>query len=253
MHRAHASIHGLPKLKKDRGAGLLVESELEALGKLVDGPEKPYLAVLGGAKVSDKIEVIEALFSRCGILCIGGAMANTFLAAQGNNMQRSLVEEDKLALARTLIHKADNAGVELLLPTDVVVGESIDAKTGHAVAVNEVPEGALALDIGPKTVERFSKAVAQARTIFWNGPMGLFESDAFAGGTRGVALAMSKARGFTVVGGGDSAAAVRQAGDEIADAFDHISTGGGASLQFMQGRRLPGIEALRHRGLDDNR
>lgn len=246
MHRAHASVDGLPRSKKDRGAGYLVEKELAALSKLVESPAKPFVAVLGGAKVSDKIEVIEALFARCDAICIGGAMANTFLAARGNDMQKSLVEEDRLALARTLISKAEAAGVDLVLPSDVVVGDSLSAATGQAVAVSRVPEGTLALDIGPQTIERFSAVLSKAKTVFWNGPMGLFESEAFARGTREIALAMSRANGFTVVGGGDSAAAVRQAGDEIANAFDHISTGGGASLEFIEGKKLPGIEALRH-------
>jgi phosphoglycerate kinase len=253
MHRAHASVHALPMLKADRGAGFLVQKELQALGKLVESPGTPYLAVLGGAKVSDKIEVIEALFSRCNTICIGGAMANTFLAAQGHDMQKSLVEEDKLALARTLIDKARDAGVDLLLPTDVVVGEGLEATSGQTVAVAGVPAGTMALDIGPATIERFAKALSSAKTVFWNGPMGLFESEPFARGTVEVALAMSKAPGFTVVGGGDSAAAVHQAGSEVAAGFDHISTGGGASLQFVEGKRLPGIEALRHRTLDDDR
>lgn len=246
MHRAHASVDGLPRSKKDRGAGYLVEKELAALSKLVESPAKPFVAVLGGAKVSDKIEVIEALFARSDAICIGGAMANTFLAARGNDMQKSLVEEDRLALARTLISKAEAAGVDLVLPSDVVVGDSLSAATGQAVAVSRVPEGTLALDIGPQTIERFSAVLSKAKTVFWNGPMGLFESEAFARGTREIALAMSRANGFTVVGGGDSAAAVRQAGDEIANAFDHISTGGGASLEFIEGKKLPGIEALRH-------
>jgi phosphoglycerate kinase len=160
-----------------------------------------------------------------------------------------LVEEDKLALARTLISKAESAGVDLVLPSDVVVGEGLSAATGQIVDVSKVPEGTLALDIGPKTIERFSAVLNKAKTIFWNGPMGLFESEAFAAGTREIAITMSKASGFTVVGGGDSAAAVRQAGDRVADAFDHISTGGGASLAFVEGKKLPGIEALRHNAL----
>jgi phosphoglycerate kinase len=252
-HRAHASVHALPRLKKDRGAGFLMHKELEALGKLVEAPERPYVAVLGGAKVSDKIDVIEALLQKCDSLCIGGAMANTFLAAQGLDMQKSLVEEDKLALARTLMGKANDRGVALLLPTDVVVGESRDADRGRTVKTNAVAKGTMALDIGPETVERFVKVVSEARTVFWNGPMGLFESPAFAEGTFALARAMSKVRGYTVVGGGDSAAAVYQAGDDVAAGFDHISTGGGASLEFIEGKKLPGIEALRHRTLETER
>jgi phosphoglycerate kinase len=224
---------------------MLMQRELDALGRLVDAPAKPYVAVLGGAKVSDKIAVCEALMQRCSTLCIGGAMANTFLAAQGKAMQKSLVEEDKLALARTLLEKARDAEVELLLPVDLVVGESPDATSGKTVDAGAVPDGMMALDIGPKTVEAFAKRFQKAKTIFWNGPMGLFESAPFAEGTMQVARAMAKAAAFTVVGGGDSAAAVVQAGEDVANAFSHISTGGGASLEFVEGRKLPGVEALR--------
>ncbi len=245
MHRAHASVDALPRLIKDRGTGMLVRAELAALGRLVENPEKPYVAVLGGAKVSDKIEVIEALLHRCSGICIGGAMANPFLAALGRDMQKSLVEDDKLALARTLMQKAKATGVQLLLPVDVVVGDGIDAQSGSVVAVDAVPAGTMALDIGPATVARFVELLQGAKTVFWNGPMGLFESPAFASGTLDLAKAMSRQGGFTVVGGGDSAAAVHQAGEDVASGFDHISTGGGASLEFIEGKRLPGIEALR--------
>jgi len=252
MHRSHASVDGLPRSKKDRAAGLLVHRELQALGQLVEAPSSGYVAVLGGAKVSDKLDVIDKLMARCSTICIGGAMANTFLAAQGHAMQRSLIEEDKLALARTLLEKAANANVELLLPSDVVVGESPSAQSGRNVAIDAVPEAMMALDIGPQSIEAFSTVLRGAKTVFWNGPMGLFENEAFARGTHQVALAMSKANGFTVVGGGDSAAAVRQAGDDIAGAFDHISTGGGASLRFIEGKQLPGIEALRHKTIESD-
>jgi phosphoglycerate kinase len=250
-HRAHASVHGLARIKKDRGAGFLMAKELGALSKLVDQPEKPFVAVLGGAKVSDKIDVIEALLGRCTAICIGGAMANTFLAAQGLEMQKSLVEKDKLALARTLLGKARDANVELLLPTDVVVGSGTDAKEGNTVETTAVPADTMALDIGPATIERFGRVIKDARTVFWNGPMGLFESEPFARGTFEIAKIMSKVAGFTVVGGGDSAAAVRQVGDEVAKGFDHISTGGGASLTYVEGKKLPGVEALRHNPLGD--
>jgi phosphoglycerate kinase len=253
MHRAHASVHALARLKKDRGMGFLVQRELQALGKLIDNVERPYVAVLGGAKVSDKIAVIEALLARCDRLCIGGAMANTFLAAQGKNLAKSLVEEDKLALARTILGKARTSGVDLLLPSDVAVGDGVDAREAKIVSVDAIPAGTMALDIGPATVELFARAFADARTSFWNGPMGLFENDAFAAGTRAVARALSKANAYSVVGGGDSAAAVREAGDEIASSFDHISTGGGAALELIEGKRLPGIEALRHSALDPER
>jgi phosphoglycerate kinase len=251
VHRAHASVECLPRLMKDRGAGMLIHKELTALARLRGAPERPYVAVLGGAKVTGKIEVCEALLAKCNTLCIGGAMANTFLAAQGKAMQKSLVEEDKLPLARTLLEKAANAGVDLLLPVDVVCGDSIEATAGIAANVDRVPAGSMALDIGPKTVDKYAKALLGAKTVFWNGPMGLFESAAFAEGTLALAKAISKAAGFTVVGGGDSAAAVQQAGADVASKFDHISTGGGASLEFVEGKKLPGIEALRQGGSFD--
>ncbi|WP_044246496.1 phosphoglycerate kinase [Chondromyces apiculatus] len=244
-HRAHASVHALPRLMRERAAGLLLLKELRALGRLVDRPEKPYVAVLGGAKVSDKIDVVEALLGVVDTLCIGGAMANTFLAAQGKDMKKSKIEEDKLPLARTILSKAGNRGVQILLPTDVVVASSLEADAGSAVAADAVPDGAMALDIGPKTVALFADSFKRAKTVFWNGPMGLFETPAFSKGTFELAKLMSKASGFTVVGGGDSAAAVKQAGDEVAKGFKHISTGGGASLELIEGKKLPGVEALR--------
>jgi phosphoglycerate kinase len=245
VHRAHASVHALPRLMRSRAAGLLLEKELTALSRLTDRPEKPYVAVLGGAKVSDKIDVVEALLGLVDTLAIGGAMANTFLAAQGKKMQASRVEEDKFPLARTILAKARDKGVELLLPVDVVVAASLDATSGETVAADAVPEKTMALDIGPKTVELFGKAVTRAKTVFWNGPMGLFETPAFSQGTMELSRIMSRAAGFTVVGGGDSAAAVKVAGDEVAKGFKHISTGGGASLELIEGKRLPGVEALR--------
>jgi phosphoglycerate kinase len=244
VHRAHASVHALPLLMRDKAAGLLLEKELDALGRVVKSPAKPYLAILGGAKVSDKIEVVEALLGLVDALVIGGAMANTFLAALGNKMQKSLVEEDKLPLARTIMEKAKDRNVRLVLPVDVVVADGIDATSGTTVAVSAVPEGKTALDIGPKTVALIEHEIARAATIFWNGPMGLFETPAFAAGTLGVAKAMSAAKAFTVVGGGDSAAAVKLAGPEVAAGFNHISTGGGASLELIEGKKLPGVAAL---------
>lgn len=244
-HRAHASVHALPRLMRDKACGLLIEKEIEALGKLVTSPGKPYVAVLGGAKVSDKIPVVEALLTKVDALLIGGAMANTFLAAQGLDLRASRIEADKLPLARTLLEKARDKKVELLLPVDVVVGQSIEATAGEVVEVTAIPEKAMALDIGPKTVEAFASRFKRAKTIFWNGPMGLFEKAPFAAGTMGIARAMSEAPGFTVVGGGDSAAAVAAAGPEVAAGFKHISTGGGASLELLEGKKLPGIEVLR--------
>jgi phosphoglycerate kinase len=244
-HRAHASVHALPRLMRERGAGLLVEKEIEALGKLLTAPEKPYVAVLGGAKVSDKIKVIDELLSRVSALCIGGAMANTFLAAQGKKMRASRIEEDKLALARTLLEKAHSKKVEVVLPTDVVVADSLNATSGTIASVDRLVEGSMALDIGPKTVEAFERRFRGAKTIFWNGPMGLFESKGFSSGTFAVAKAIAESGAFSVVGGGDSAAAVKAAGGDIASKFSHISTGGGASLELLEGNKLPGIEALR--------
>lgn len=245
VHRAHASVYGMAKLFADRGCGFLLEKEIAALGKLVTSPDKPYVAVLGGAKVSDKIAVVEALLERVNALVIGGAMANTFLAAQTHNMQASKVESDKLALARTLLDKARDRKVDVLLPVDVVVAKDIDAPLGSTVPVASIPEGMMALDIGPESVAKFAERFAHAKTIFWNGPMGLFERQAFAKGTFGVARAMAESKAFTVVGGGDSAAAVHAAGEGIAAKMGHISTGGGASLELIEGKKLPGIEVLR--------
>jgi len=247
VHRAHASVHGLAKLYRERGCGFLLEKEIAALGKLMTAPDRPYVAVLGGAKVSDKIAVVESLLERVTGLIIGGAMANTFLAALGKNMQASLVETDKLALARSILEKAQTKGVTVLLPVDVVVAASTAASAGETetVSVDAVPAGKLALDVGPRSVEAFTKLLGGARTIFWNGPMGLFEKEPFAAGTLAVARALAGSSGFTVVGGGDSAAAVHAAGDAIASKMKHISTGGGASLELIEGKKLPGIEVLR--------
>ncbi|XXT17796.1 phosphoglycerate kinase [Sorangium sp. So ce429] len=245
VHRAHASVHALPRLVRERAAGLLLLKELKALSRLIDRPEKPYVAVLGGAKVSDKIDVVEALLNVVDTLCIGGAMANTFLAAQGKNVQKSRIEEDKLPLARTIMSKARDRGIQLLLPVDVLVASGIDATEGEPASVDSIPEGTMALDIGRRSVELFGKAIEKAKTVFWNGPMGLFETPAFSRGTFDVARIMSSASGFTVVGGGDSAAAVKVAGEQIAQGFNHISTGGGASLELIEGKKLPGVEALR--------
>ena len=245
VHRAHASVFALPKLFRDRGCGFLLEKEIAALGKLVTEPEKPYVAVLGGAKVSDKIAVLESLLGQVNALVIGGAMANTFLAAKMIDVKASRVETDKLALARSILDKAREKKVEVVLPIDVVVAESLDASTGKIVDVGSIPDGHMALDIGPKSVAAFSKYFTDAKTIFWNGPMGLFEKPAFADGTFGIARAMSESSAFTVIGGGDSAAAVHVAGPGIAEKISHISTGGGASLELLEGKKLPGIEVLR--------
>lgn len=245
VHRAHASVHALAKLYRQRGCGFLLEKEIHALGKLVTGPERPYLALLGGAKVSDKIAVLEALIEKVDGLVIGGAMANTFLAARGVDVRASKIESDKLPLARTILEKAEAKKVEVLLPIDGIVAEAIDAPEGKAVLVREVPEKHMILDIGPRTIDLYAKKLSSAKTIFWNGPMGLFEKTPFSSGTFSIARTLASAKAFTVVGGGDSAAAVHDAGPEVASKMGHISTGGGASLELIEGKKLPGIEVLR--------
>jgi phosphoglycerate kinase len=227
---------------QQKGAGLLMKQEIEFLGRLLGEVEKPYLAVIGGAKVSDKIAVLENLLGRVDAFLIGGAMANTFLKAKGANVGASRVEEDKLALARAFLKKADDRGVDVLLPVDVVAAESLDSPTGQTVPAQSVPAGMMALDIGAETARGFAGRIGKARTVFWNGPMGVFEKQPFAAGTMEVARAMAGCRGLTVVGGGDSVAAIHAAG--VADRISHISTGGGASLEFIEGKTLPGIAAL---------
>ncbi|MDB4941236.1 MAG: Phosphoglycerate kinase [Labilithrix sp.] len=245
VHRAHASVHALPKAVRERGCGFLLEKEIAALGKIVGSPDRPFVAVLGGAKVSDKIAVLEALLEKVDALIIGGAMANTFLAARGANLQKSKIEDDKLALARTILEKAREKKVALILPVDLVVADNINAKKGEVVAFDAVPENGMALDIGPKSLELFQKHFDTAKSVFWNGPMGLFEKAPFSAGTFGVARALAASKAFTVIGGGDSASAVKLAGEGVAEKFSHISTGGGASLELIEGKKLPGIEVLR--------
>lgn len=240
-HRSHASVHTLPKLAPEAAAGLLMEKELKALSRLKDDAPKPYVAVLGGAKVSDKIQVLEELLTKVDALLIGGAMANTFLAAQGHELGNSLVEPDKMALARSLISKAEARGVALLLPVDLRSGDGLDAMEAQVVGHGEVVEG-MALDIGPETEVLYGGRIRRAGSVFWNGPMGLFENPAFASGTNAIADALAKCPGFTVVGGGDSVAAIQQSGR--GDEYSHVSTGGGASLEYLEGKRLPGVEAL---------
>jgi phosphoglycerate kinase len=245
-HRAHASTAGVPALVADKGAGFVMAKEIDVLSRLLGDVDRPYLAIVGGAKVSDKIEVLDALLTRVDGIAIGGAMANTFLKAQGKDLARSRVEEDKLPVARNFLRKASEARKTVYLPTDVIVADGLDAESGAAVAVDAVPAGKMALDIGPATLETYRRAIKEARTIFWNGPMGVFEKAPFAAGTMAVAHAMAEHRlALTVVGGGDSAAAVAKAG--VADKVTHVSTGGGASLEFIQGLELPGITALRPR------
>jgi phosphoglycerate kinase len=239
-HRAHASTAGMVAHVAVKGAGLLMIKEIEFLGRLLGGVEKPYLAVIGGAKVSDKIGVLENLLGRVDAFLIGGAMANTFLKAKGAPVGKSKVEDDKLALARAFLKKADDRNVEVLLPVDSVVAAALDANEG--ATVREIPDTQMALDIGPETARGYADRIARARTVFWNGPMGVFEKKPFARGTLAVAEAVASCRGLTVVGGGDSVAAVNEA--RVADRITHISTGGGASLEFIEGQELPGIAAL---------
>jgi phosphoglycerate kinase len=244
-HRAHASIAGLPRVVRDKGMGYLLRDEITALARLTESPEKPFLAILGGAKVADKIKVLEALIKKCDAICIGGAMANTLLAAAGHNLKDSKLEHDQLALCRTLFEQARDRGVKFLLPTDVVVASDRDATVGQVVSVRSIPDQHLALDIGPDTVKAFAAEIAKAKTVFWNGPLGLFETAAFAEGSIGIARALAETAAFTVVGGGDSVAVVAAAGAGIAQKISFISTGGGASLELIEGLKLPGVEALR--------
>ncbi|HEY4186345.1 MAG TPA: phosphoglycerate kinase [Polyangia bacterium] len=241
-HRAHASTVGITKHVAAKGMGLLMEREVKFLGKLLDELDRPFVAIIGGAKVSDKIGVLENLLGRVNQLLIGGAMANTFLKAKGGRMGRSLVEEDKLALARSFLKKAEEANVEVLLPRDAIAAPGIKSDSGRVVKASEIPEELAALDIGPETARGFADAIARARTIFWNGPMGVFESDPFAAGTLAIARAVADSGALTVVGGGDSVAAIHKSG--VADKITHISTGGGASLEFLEGKILPGLAAL---------
>ena len=241
-HRAHASVDALPRLVGERGAGFLMQRELDALSKLRNEPTRPYVAVLGGAKVSDKIGVLEELLGKVDTLIIGGAMANTFLAANGHTMGNSLVETDKLPLARALLQKAEVGDLDLLLPTDLRVADGLNSSTFDVIQVGGDLSGRMALDIGPESASRFADKVRRAETVFWNGPMGLFEKKPFAQGTLTVAEAMAACPGYAVVGGGDSVAAVQQMG--LAGEMGHVSTGGGASLEYLEGKPLPGVEAL---------
>jgi phosphoglycerate kinase len=224
--------------------GGLVAAEVEVLRRLTESPERPYAVVLGGSKVSDKLGVIDNLLGKADRLLIGGGMVFTFLAAQGYEVGKSLLERDQVETCRDYLQRAKASGVDLLLPTDIVVAPEVSADAAvSVVSADAIPPDQIGLDIGPQSAEAFAEALADARTVFWNGPMGVFELDPFAGGTRAVADALTKVDGLSVVGGGDSAAAVRKLGfDE--SAFGHISTGGGASLEYLEGKTLPGIEVL---------
>ncbi len=244
-HRAHASTEGITHFVKKSAAGLLMEKELKYLGKALEEPAKPFVAILGGAKVSDKIEVIDHLLSKVDALLIGGGMAYTFLKAKGQDTGKSLLEADKIEVAKHALAKAEEKGVRFLLPVDHVLADKFaaDAKTQIFTGDGPFPAEWMALDIGPKTVEIFSMEIADASTIVWNGPMGVFEMPAFAVGTNKIAKAVAANQdAVSIVGGGDSVSAVKKAG--VAEKITHISTGGGASLEFLEGKKLPGVEAL---------
>ncbi len=245
-HRAHASIVGIPERVDQAVAGLLLQTEIDQLSRLLDAPEPPFVSILGGSKVSDKIAIISRLMERADHLVIGGAMCFTFLKATGGDVGGSRVEEEMLDTARGILAQAEAQGVTVHLPTDVVAAEAFAADAAHQVTdARAIPAGMMGLDIGPATVAAYAEVVAAGHTVLWNGPMGVFEWPPFAGGTEGVARALAQVDGFSVIGGGDSAAAVRQMG--LADQIDHVSTGGGASLEFLEGVDLPGVAALRRR------
>lgn len=242
-HRAHASVHAITQFLPS-AAGLLMEKEVENLSRLLEAPQRPFVAVLGGVKVSDKIGVIRNLMKRVDSLLIGGAMAYTFFRAQGLQTGRSLVEEDKIELARQLLDEANQSGVRLMLPEDVVVADrDAEDATTKVVPSDQIPEDMMGMDIGPNTRQRYAAAIREAATVFWNGPMGRFEVEIFSEGTKAIAQALTECKGVTVVGGGETAAAAIQYG--IAEKVTHVSTGGGAALEFLEGRQLPGVEVLR--------
>ena len=243
VHRKHASVYDLPKLLPN-AAGLLVAAEVEVLKKLTENPERPYGVVLGGAKVSDKLAVIENLLGKVNVIAIGGGMLFTFLKAQGKEIGKSLCEDEMLDTVKGLLATAEKNGVKLLLPTDIVVAPEFSADaTPTLVSADAIPADQLGLDIGPESAKVFAEAIAGCKTVFWNGPMGVFEFANFANGTKVVAEALTKVSGISVVGGGDSAAAVRKLGFAD-DQFGYISTGGGASLEYLEGKELPGLKAL---------
>ncbi len=244
-HRAHASTAGVAK-NIPGVAGFLMKKEIETMGKALSDPARPFIAVLGGAKVADKLGVIDNLLEKVDCLIIGGGMAYTFLAAKGYEIGKSIVDADKLDYARDAMAKAEERGVKLELPVDIVAAERFDADSPHKIVdAQSIPADWMGLDIGPKTIKRFAELIRSAGTVVWNGPMGVFEMPAFASGTKGLAEAIASSDGVTIVGGGDSAAACEQYG--LADRMTHVSTGGGASLEFLEGKELPGVAALRDR------
>jgi len=241
-HRAHASNVGVSKYLPS-SIGYLVQKEIDVMGKALESPERPFIAILGGAKVSDKIGVIENLINKVDTILIGGGMAYTFLKSQGYNIGKSLLEEEKIDLAKELLRKAEEKGTKLLLPLDTVVAKEFKNDTEFkTVKIDEIPEDMMGLDIGPETVKAFSEEIKKGKTIVWNGPMGVFEMENFNKGTFAIAKAMAETDGTTIVGGGDSASAVEKAG--FKDKMTHVSTGGGASLEFLEGKVLPGIDAI---------
>jgi len=241
-HRAHASIAAITRHLQPAAAGLLMRRELEALGRILESPARPLVAVLGGAKVSDKLALVEHLLARVDALVIGGGMAFTFLRALGHGVGKSLVEVDRIDTARATLEAARRRGVQIALPVDAVVAAGLDSPSGRAVSVRDIPAGQMGLDIGPLTVERFAAVLGTAKTVVWNGPMGVFEKPAFATGTVALARAVAESPAFSVIGGGDTVAAVNQAG--VTERIGYISTAGGAFLEFLEGRALPGVEAL---------
>ncbi len=241
-HRAHASTVGMAHHVKERAAGFLLKREVDYLGKVLADPERPLIAILGGAKVSDKIQVIQSLLNRVDALLIGGAMAYTFMRARGQETGKSMVEEEQLSLATELLQFASERKVSLLLPSDHVVADKAEAGSPAETVKGDIPPDKMGLDIGPETIEAFEKEIAKARTIFWNGPVGVFEVKPFDAGTMAIAGALAQSSALTIVGGGDSVAAVKRAG--LAARISHVSTGGGASLEFLEGKTLPGLAAL---------
>jgi phosphoglycerate kinase len=241
-HRAHASIEAITHHLQPAAAGLLMQSELDALSHILEAPKRPLVAILGGAKVSDKVALVEHLLGRVNALLIGGGMAFTFLSALGHGVGRSLLEADRVEPARRVLEDARKRSVQVVLPVDAIVATGLDAPSGRAVPIRDIPAAQMGLDIGPRTVERFADVVKTAGTVVWNGPMGVFEKAPFAAGTLGVARAVAAGAAFSVIGGGDTIAAVKQAG--VADRIGYLSTAGGAFLEFLEGRALPGVEAL---------
>jgi phosphoglycerate kinase len=242
-HRAHASVVGVPERLRAKAAGRLLEREVSALSRLLGEPERPFVALLGGAKIEGKIDTLENLLPRLDVLLLGGGMANTFLAAEGFETGASLFEPDRVELAKQILERAKSRGIEVILPSDLVVTDDLgNPQRIETVPANQIPAGTKAVDVGPGTRQAFAAAIGRARTLFWNGPLGVFEKPPFDAGTRAVALALAACPGFSVIGGGETVAAVHQAG--IASRIGHVSTGGGASLELLAGKILPGVAVL---------